>query len=345
MYCSICGKKYDSLAEHIYVDDIYTVCGAADPAHEHRGGTASCASKAYCEICGEPYGEMLEHTPEEVPAVEPTCTDTGLTAGIKCSVCNAVITEQEVIPTTEHTPSDWIVEVAATTTSECVQVKKCTVCDTELDRETIEKLPNISTGDVVEDVHDTAGTNAGLVQDNTLIENVLTTDDKTEVTEGHSFEIVLEVTDIRDSVPAADVAAASSALRYNEQIGIYVDLSLFKIKDNSEITPIYNTSGRIGITLTVPDSIYASDRTYSIIRVHDGIAENLGGTYDRASRELIFYTDKFSTYAIVYTASSVSTDSSTIPSNPSKPSTPTAPTNPSVPAAPAVTETAKKNGR
>ena len=141
-----------------------------------------------------------------------------------------------------------------------------------------------------------------------------------------------------DSVTAADVTATSSALRYNEKIGIYVDLSLFKIKDRAERMPIYNTSGHIGITLTVPYSIYASDRTYSIIRVHDGIAENLGGTYDNASRELTFYTDKFSTYAVVYAASNGGTDRPSVPSTP--------PVSPSVPVVtPTVTETiAKEEG-
>ncbi len=235
-----------------------------------------------------------------------------------------------------HISSDWIVEVPATVEADGVQIKVCTVCGKELDRSAIDKLPD--SGSIAENVKDTAGTNAKLVQDNTLIENVLTPKDKTEVTEGHSFEIVLEVTDIMDSVTAADVTATSSALRYNEKIGIYVDLSLFKIKDRAERMPIYNTSGHIGITLTVPYSIYASDRTYSIIRVHDGIAENLGGTYDNASRELTFYTDKFSTYAVVYAASNGGTDRPSVPSTP--------PVSPSVPVVtPTVTETiAKEEG-
>lgn len=331
---------------HNYVDEICTVCGAIDIDHLHRGGTATCASQAYCEICGEPYGELLEHTPEEVAAVEPTCTNTGLTAGVKCSVCNAVILQQEVIPTIEHISGDWIVEIPATTASEGVRVKKCTVCGTELEREAIEKLPNVgNTGDVVEDVQDTAGTNAGLVQDNTLIENALTPEDKADIENGSSFKISLEVTDIRDSVPAADVTAASSALRSNEEIGMYVDLSLFKIKDNVEKTPIHNSSGQIGITLTIPESVYTSDRIYSIIRVHDGEAENLGGTYDKASRTLTFYTDKFSTYAIAYSASSSGTDKPNVPdkpTNPSVPSNPTYPTAPVMPVTPTVTETTVK---
>lgn len=238
-----------------------------------------------------------------------------------------------------HISSEWIVKVPATVEADGVKIKVCTVCGTELDRRAIDKLQD--SGSIAEDVKDTAGTNARLVQDNTLIENVLTPNDKTEVTEGHSFEIVLEVTDIRNSVTAADVTAASSALRYNEKIGIYVDLSLFKIKDRAERTPIYNTSGHIGITLTVPYSIYASDRTYSIIRVHDGIAENLGGTYDRASRELTFYTDKFSTYAIAYASSNGGTDRPSVPSTP--PTGGTTPVSPSVPVVtPTVTETIAK---
>lgn len=47
-------------------------------------------------------------------AVAPTCTETGLTEGSHCSVCNKIITEQITIPMTEHSYSstDW----------------KCTVC-------------------------------------------------------------------------------------------------------------------------------------------------------------------------------------------------------------------------
>lgn len=360
--CSVCG----------YVMRTVTIPKLGeDHAHNFSPDWKHDSTSHWHECdCGEK-NEITPHVEDGgVVTTEPTETSTGIMT-YSCETCGYVM-RTDVIPAltpehnhtfgtdwkydsvshwhececgeksdiANHISSDWIVEIPATTDLEGVQIRKCTVCGIEIDRETIEKLPN--SGSIAEYVQDTAGTNARLVQDNTLIENVLTTDDKTEVTEGHSFEIVLEVTDIRDSVPASDVAAASSALRYNEQIGIYVDLSLFKIKDNSERTPIYNTSGRIGITLTVPDSIYASDRTYSIIRVHDGIAENLGGTYDKASRELTFYTDKFSTYAIAYTASNGGTDRPSVPDTPTNPSVPTYPNTPVVPVTPTVTETTVK---
>ena len=46
------------------------------------------------------------HTEETIPAVEPTCTETGSTEGKKCSVCNKVLLEQTVIEATGHTYSN-----------------------------------------------------------------------------------------------------------------------------------------------------------------------------------------------------------------------------------------------
>ena len=60
-----------------------------------------------CTVCHDTYvepftGEAAEpatgHTEEEIPAVAPTCTTTGLTAGVKCSVCGEILTAQEEIP-------------------------------------------------------------------------------------------------------------------------------------------------------------------------------------------------------------------------------------------------------
>ena len=48
----------------------------------------------------------LGHTPVAVSGKAPTCTETGLTDGVKCSVCGNVITAQETIPATGHTDAD-----------------------------------------------------------------------------------------------------------------------------------------------------------------------------------------------------------------------------------------------
>ncbi|MBQ7059484.1 MAG: leucine-rich repeat protein, partial [Firmicutes bacterium] len=45
------------------------------------------------------------HTEETIPTVAATCTETGLTAGTKCSVCGEILTAQETIPALGH---DWV---------------------------------------------------------------------------------------------------------------------------------------------------------------------------------------------------------------------------------------------
>ncbi len=44
-----------------------------------------------------------EHSAVSDPAVAPTCTNTGLTEGSRCSVCGEILVPQEVIPSTGHT--------------------------------------------------------------------------------------------------------------------------------------------------------------------------------------------------------------------------------------------------
>ena len=64
------------------------------PTHTHTGGTATCTERAICDLCHERYGELLPHTPEEIPAVAATCTEPGLTAGVKCAVCGEILAAQ-----------------------------------------------------------------------------------------------------------------------------------------------------------------------------------------------------------------------------------------------------------
>lgn len=60
-----------------------------------------------CEICFIDVEfetiPLTGHTPVTIDAVSPKCTETGLTEGVKCFICNYIITEQEVVPEKGHT--------------------------------------------------------------------------------------------------------------------------------------------------------------------------------------------------------------------------------------------------
>ena len=68
----------------------------------HSGGEATCTKGAVCEVCGATYTDPLGHDIVVTgAAVDPTCTETGLTEGLACSRCDAK-SEQEVIPALGH---------------------------------------------------------------------------------------------------------------------------------------------------------------------------------------------------------------------------------------------------
>ncbi len=96
---------------------------------------ATCAEKGtkhkQCTVCNEVLEPEeipeFEHTPVAIPAVDPTCEETGLTEGSKCSVCGKILVEQIIIEKLEH---QIIVseKVEPTCTDEGYTVVKCTRC-------------------------------------------------------------------------------------------------------------------------------------------------------------------------------------------------------------------------
>ena len=87
---------------------------SAEPPHEHEWSdwtvttAPTCTEKGVetrtCE-CGESETrevDALGHTEVAVPGKDATCTETGLTEGKKCEVCDEVIVAQEVIPALGH---------------------------------------------------------------------------------------------------------------------------------------------------------------------------------------------------------------------------------------------------
>jgi len=79
------------------------------------------------------------HTEVVDPAVPATCTETGLTDGKHCSVCDTVLVKQEVVPAKGHTPGPKVREneklASCTMSGSYDEVVYCSVCGEELSRE------------------------------------------------------------------------------------------------------------------------------------------------------------------------------------------------------------------
>lgn len=77
---------------------------------DHKGGDATCISKAICDVCNAEYGEIDANAHDVVtdPPKTPTCTEKGLTEGQHCSRCDGATVEQTEIPESGHTYVDGV---------------------------------------------------------------------------------------------------------------------------------------------------------------------------------------------------------------------------------------------
>ncbi len=100
--CTRCGETKDKAAHTLGDNSVCTVCGyGCDHANVNE---ATCTAPGTCKDCGANVTTAKGHTEETIPAKAPTCKDTGLTEGKKCSVCGEILVAQETVEkTTEHT--------------------------------------------------------------------------------------------------------------------------------------------------------------------------------------------------------------------------------------------------
>lgn len=115
---------------------------------------------------------------------------------------------------------------------------------------------------------------------------------------GYKLDVVMTVKD-ETAVSAEDKALVEGALSSDMHVALLVDVSLVMTKDGVS-TVVANSSKPVSFVIGVPDSVIADGRTYSVIRVHNGAAEDIGGTYDAANKTITVSSDKYSTYAVVY---------------------------------------------
>ena len=114
-YCSTCGEEFAPADGHIYhpadgptcTEAQYcVVCGevsASALGHDPDREAPTCEEHVACTRCPAVLEVATGHTNEEVMGTPATCTESGLTSGVICTVCGVVTTPQMTIPANGHT--------------------------------------------------------------------------------------------------------------------------------------------------------------------------------------------------------------------------------------------------
>lgn len=121
-------EKEDSALGHTNLDvvkenEVASTCKVA----------GSYDSVVYCSVCEveisreEKTSPLANHTEEVVLGKTATCTETGLTEGSHCSVCNEVLVAQEVLPTLGHI-YQWVIDKEATLSATGIKHEECSRC-------------------------------------------------------------------------------------------------------------------------------------------------------------------------------------------------------------------------
>lgn len=148
----------------------------------------------------------------------------------------------------------------------------------------------------------------------------ITADELVQIANGANVDIVLTVKEANDP-GAVKTAMAQAAKDYT--IGQYLDISLFKymtVNGSQQAgVPLHTTKDALTISVVVPDALIntnsAVNRTYCIVRNHEGTITVLDAAFDAAGKTLTFKTDRFSIYAIAYKDTAVPSSGSNPGSN------------------------------
>ena len=129
----------------------------------------------------------------------------------------------------------------------------------------------------------------------------LSEDENKAVKAGNKTQFVLSASGM---TPTKEEIALIQSVLGNNVIGQYLNLNLtLKISGRAD-RQITDLSAPMYIAITIPQNLVNHDssieRTYRIVRIHDGVATLIDGNYDAATNQFTFATDGFSTYALVY---------------------------------------------
>ena len=188
--------------------------------------------------------------------------------------------------------------------------------NTNINTDTSAKVPYDDVAISAGSVNDITGTASATAESNpfgTKIENssnLTTLLSLTDAEVAQGVNVWLSIQDMSASVPQADKTLIQNTSG-DYTVGLYLDINLFKKVGSNDATKVTETNGKVKASIVIPESLWKSGRTFEIIRVHDGVATAIAGTYDENIHVFTFETDMFSTYALAYKNPASSSDSGT----------------------------------
>ena len=301
--CTRCNATKTEAIEalgHAYSDewtvDKEATCEEAGSKSHHctRPGCDGKSDVTVIEALGHEWGEGKE-------TKAPTCTEAGEKT-YTCTRCSATKTEE--VAALGHDYSDeWTVDKEATTTETGSKSHHCKVCGDKTDVTIIPMIKaDVSINVEVVKKEDTPDTTIE-GSNNEIINSVFTEEEIKAFKNGVKVEVTIDINNIENKVTDSDKKLIDNKLKADEKIGTILDIVLNKNVDGNK-NSVHELNSAIKLKVAIPDNIINKDasikREYSVIRIHNGESENISVDYNENDNTIIFETDRFSTYAIVY---------------------------------------------
>ncbi|MGN0692715.1 MAG: GLUG motif-containing protein, partial [Oscillospiraceae bacterium] len=132
--------------------------------------------------------------------------------------------------------------------------------------------------------------------DDEIIDKLLTDEEKERIENGEDLVVYLVVIDYSPNVTDAERALMESVLKKGMNIGMYLDIKVYKQIGDDERTLVDTTNGPIKITFEMPSELLNTDstmmRTYYMGHIHNGSASLLTGEFDSKTNKYSFYSSE-----------------------------------------------------
>ncbi len=284
--------------------------------------TEAGSESIHCSRCDEKKDvteiPALGHDWDEEYTVdkEATCTEAG-SKSIHCKRCDERKDVTE-IPAGHDWEAEYTIDKAPTKEAEGSKSIHCKRCDAKKDVQAIPRIKPVPTDKIntkqpiVVVAKDAFVKAAGIVTTVGELANspgIFTEEEKQQIRDGKSANIWLQIDkqaakDYKPEEWAKVVKSAESFAGTGAHIEcINIDL-LKQLEGASEPTKVHEPGIPIEISIQIPDEFLSKDgtmkREFCLVRMHDGEAALITGTFNEGTKMFTFKTDKFSAYALAY---------------------------------------------